>query len=256
LAISKTEAVVTKSLRLGETSKIVWLYTKDFGRVKVVAKGARSTKSKFGSSLELFTHSSVVFYRKDRRDLQLLSQSDSLRHFPALEKDVARFAFASACIELLETMISGEEPNPPLFQLLLDVLDCLEKCPREGLRIVFWAFELKAAELLGYRPELSRCSRCAKEADAELVRFAPLKGGLICRSCASREQDSFQITPEAKSLVRRLQAAPLCDKASLEAAGLPARLEAEIDKIIEVFLQFHVDRLPGLKSLKLLKSLR
>lgn len=252
MAICKTEAVVTRSLKLGETSKIVWLYTKDYGKVKVVAKGARSSSNKFGSSLELFTHSAVVFYRKDRRDLQLLSQSDALRHFPALEKDVARFAFASACIELLDSMVMGEEPNPQLFELLLDALDSFEKCSREALRSVFWAFELKAAELLGYKPELSRCSRCGKEEEG-LARFAPLKGGLICKACASRESDSFQVTPEARELLRKLQREHL---SSALAENPTSRLESEVDRIIEVFLQFHVDRLPGLKSLRLLKSLK
>jgi DNA repair protein RecO (recombination protein O) len=253
VAICKSEAVVTRSLRLGETSKIVWLYTKDFGKIKAVAKGARSSNTKFGSSLELFTHSAVVFYRKDRRDLQLISQSDALRHFTVLEKDVARFAFASACIELLDSMVMGEEANPPLFQLLLDALGCLETCPREGLKSVFWAFEIKAAELLGYKPELFRCSRCGNEEDAGLARFAPLKGGLICKACASKEPDSFQVSPEARALLRKLQREDL----SVAAAENPApRLESELDRTIEVFLQFHVGRLPGLKSLRLLKSLK
>ncbi|KPJ61646.1 MAG: hypothetical protein AMJ46_00710 [Latescibacteria bacterium DG_63] len=251
MAICKSEAVVTRSLRLGETSKIVWLYTKDFGRVKAVAKGARSAKSRFGSSLELFTHCSVVFYRKDRRDLQLLSQSDTLHHFSVLETDVARFAFASACIELLNTMIVGEDTNPPLFQLLLDTLSSFEECPRQGLRSVLWSFELKAAGALGYKPELFRCSRCNRE--SELKRFAPLKGGLVCNACGLRESDSFEVSAEAKELLRRLQANSFSEVAQ-EAPG--SRLESEIDRIVEVFLQFHVDRLPGLKSLKLLKGLR
>jgi DNA repair protein RecO (recombination protein O) len=251
LAICKSEAVVTRSLRLGETSKVIWLYTKDFGRVKVVAKGARSAKSRFGSSLELFTHCSVVFYQKDRRDLQLLSQSDALRHFPVLETDVARFAFASACIELLNLMVAGEDTNPPLFQLLLDTLRSFEECPRQGLRNVFWSFELKAAELLGYKPELFRCSRCNK--DGELRRFAPLKGGLVCRACGLKETDSFEISIAARDLLRRLQTESFSDVA---AEATSSKLESEMDRIIEVFLQFHLDRLPGLRSLKLLKSLR
>ncbi len=251
MAICKSEAVVTRSIRLGETSKIVWLYTKDFGKVKAVAKGARSAKNRFGSSLELFTHCSVVFYRKERRDLQLLSQSDTLRHFSVLETDVARFAFASASIELLNSMVIGEEANPPLFQLLLDTLSSFEDCPRQGLRSVFWSFELKAAGLLGYRPELLRCSRCNK--DGELRRFAPLKGGLVCHACSPRESESFEISLEARDLLRRLQAD---DFSKVGTETPPSRLESEVDRIIEVFLQFHVDRLPGLKSLKLLKSLK
>lgn len=251
MAINKSEAVVTRSLRLGETSKIVWLYTKDFGRVKVVAKGARSAKNRFGSSLELFTHCSVVFYQKDRRDLQLLSESDTLRHFSVLETDVARFAFASACIELLNTMIVGEDANPPLFQLLLDTLRSFEECPRQGLRSVFWSFELKAAGLLGYKPELFQCSRCNK--GGELKRFAPLKGGMLCRACGLRESDSFEISVEARDLMRRLQTNSFSDVATEAPAP---KLESEVDRTVEIFLQFHVDRLPGLKSLKLLKSLR
>ncbi len=251
MAICKSESVVTKNLKLGETSKIVWLYTRDFGKVKVVAKGARSPKSRFGSSLELFTHSAVVFYKKDRRDLQLLSQSDTLRHFGAFETDVARFAFASAVIELLDSMVMGEEPNPSLFRLLLDTLARLETSPRSGLRSVFWTFELQAADLLGYRPELSKCARCGK--DDELLRFAPLKGGLICRACSSKDSDSFEVSTETRDTLRKLQATPVSEIA-LDTAG--PRLEAEIDRIIEVFLQYHVDRLPGLKSLKLVRNLK
>jgi DNA repair protein RecO (recombination protein O) len=251
LAICKSEAVVTKSLKLGETSKIVWLYTRDFGKMKAVAKGARSPKSKFGSSLELFTHSSVVFYRKDHRDLQLLSQSDTVRHFGALETDVARFAFASAAIELLDSMVIGEEPNPPLFQLLLETLARIAGCPRQVLRNVFWTFELKAADLLGYRPELVKCSRCGKE--DELLRFAPLKGGLICRACSSKESDSFEVSPEARDFLRKLQSTPVLES-TLDTPG--SKLESEIDRIVEVFLQYHVDRLPGLKSLRLVRNLK
>ncbi|MBN1503911.1 MAG: DNA repair protein RecO [Candidatus Eisenbacteria bacterium] len=251
MAICKTEAIVTKSLKLGETSKIVWLYTKDFGKVKVVAKAARAPKNRFGSSLELFTHSAVVFYKKDRRDLQLLSQSDALRHFRAFEADVAKFAFASAVIELLDSMVMGEEPNPGLFQLVLDALARLEACPRSALRTVFWSFELHAADLLGYRPELWKCARCGKE--GELPRFAPLKGGLICRACSAKDSDSFEVSPEARDFLRKLQAAPVSESA-FDAAG--PRLEAEIDRIVEVFLQYHVDRLPGLKSLRLVRNLK
>lgn len=251
MAILKSEAVVTRSHKLGETSKIVWLYTRDFGKVKVIAKGARSPKSKFGSSLEMFTHSSVVFYSKDKRDLQLLSQSDALRHFGRLETDVARFAFASGVLELLDSMVMGEEPCPPLFELLLETLSQVESCPRDALRNVFWAFELRAAELLGYKPELEKCARCGK--DGTLLRFAPLKGGLICRACSGKEPDSFEISTEARDFLRKLQVEGVTGDIL---AVTSSRLETEVDRIVEVFLQFHVDRLPGLKSLKLVRNLR
>ena len=76
MAILRTEAVVMKGWKLGETSKILSLFTRDFGKVKVVAKGGRGSKSKFKGCLEPLTHLRIFYYDKRTRDLQLLSQAD------------------------------------------------------------------------------------------------------------------------------------------------------------------------------------
>ena len=71
-----TEAIVLRSRKQGDTSKIVSLYTRDYGFVDVIAKGAREMKSKFGSALEPFTLSKVTFYKKEGRDLYLLANAE------------------------------------------------------------------------------------------------------------------------------------------------------------------------------------
>ncbi len=76
MSLQKTQAVVLKTQRLGETSKILTLYSQKFGKIKVVAKGARGLKSRFYGTLEPLNHISIVYYFKETRELQLLSQAD------------------------------------------------------------------------------------------------------------------------------------------------------------------------------------
>ena len=97
-SIVKTEAVVLKSMKYRETSKIITFYTRDFGKVKAIAKGARQPKNKFGSSLEPMSYVLVVLYRKEHRDLQLISQCDLIKTFRHLSEDLDKMAVCMSAI--------------------------------------------------------------------------------------------------------------------------------------------------------------
>ena len=79
--LTKTEAVVLKAVKYRETSKIVTLYTKKFGKINAVAKGAMLTTSKFGASLEPMSYILAVLYKKETREVQFLSQADLIKPF-------------------------------------------------------------------------------------------------------------------------------------------------------------------------------
>ena len=115
MAILKTEAVVLKGWKLGETSKIVSLYTRDFGKVKVVAKGGRGPKSKFKGCLEPLTHIRIVYYDKRTRDLQLLSQADLIDPYLHIVGNVERTSLGLATAELVNKAVAGEEPFPQVL---------------------------------------------------------------------------------------------------------------------------------------------
>ena len=100
--IVTTEAIVLRRRKQGDTSKILTLYTKAFGKLNVIAKGAREVKSKFGASLETFTHATVVFYRKEHRDLHLLSKAETIESNSQISKSLEKIEQAMAIIELVD----------------------------------------------------------------------------------------------------------------------------------------------------------
>ena len=121
--IVSTDAIVLRSMKYGETSKIVTLYSKKFGKIRVMAKGARSAKSKFGASLEPMMHSSIILYKKEQRDLHLLSKSELSRPFLKFGGNGDRLAAGLALVELVNLVMHDEEENLPMFGLLVEALE-------------------------------------------------------------------------------------------------------------------------------------
>ena len=250
MAIVKTEGVVIKRHNLRDTSLIVTFFTRDLGRLKAVAKGARSKGSKFQSSLDLFVHGRLIAYVKQDRDLQLLSDFDLLRSFTKLQEDLRRFAHAGAAGELLETLVAGEDPDPELFDLLVEFLGVVETAPRDALGGLFIAYQLKTCGLLGYRPEIERCVGCGKTTGP--MKFSPQLGGLVCGACAAASWGAAPMSDRALERFRFLSASSLT---GVSAAGLSHPSENEIGRMMDAFLGYHVERYKGIKSLQMLRKL-
>ena len=170
MALVRCEGIVVRTYPLGETSRIVVVYTREHGLLKLVAKGARKTPSRFGVSLEPLSRSRFVIYLKTDRDLQLVSQAE--RSAPTAPRSTTSRGspHAQAAIELIDRLVWGEEAHDALFELL--VRQSTRWRPRRSrhCRRVTLAFELQLAGLLGYRPRLDACA----ELRGEPVRAAPV----------------------------------------------------------------------------------
>jgi DNA repair protein RecO (recombination protein O) len=251
LALVKTEAVVLKSIRLRETSKIATLFTSDYGLVSVVAKGSRLPKGKFGAGLEPFMHVSIVLYMKEGRDLQFLSELDVMEPFLPLHRDLMRFAYGSAVVEFISCVVHGEEKNPALYELLLETLRNVSLTEQELLSVLLWIFELKACDILGYKPEFSSCVVC-KSDERSLSSFAPLLGGAVCDRCLSREPSAIEVRPEVVACLGRLQRANVKKLETLKAASSMGR---EITALLDSFLAHHIERYRGLNSARMIQTI-
>src|SRR5436853_383852 len=146
MAIVQTEALVVRSYRLGETSLIVSLFTRDHGLLRCVAKGARGPKSRFGASLEPGVRVSAVLYRKLTRDLQLLSKTDIVEVLPALWEDPDRFGAATQILEFLERAAYGESGDPELLDLAALTLRTMSVTPVACLELIVRGFEIQACD--------------------------------------------------------------------------------------------------------------
>jgi DNA repair protein RecO (recombination protein O) len=185
MAIVRDEAIVLSRSRFGETSLIVSLFTLGRGPVRCLAKGARKPKNRFGSCLEPTNHVHAVYYRKEGRDLHLLSGADLLTPYPGIRVSLLRLAYGYAILGTLIGLKREETPAENLFRLALDALREIEVEGEELLEPALWGFLLSALADAGYRPEFERCVVCGSAADGARVRFDPRGGGLLCAKHAS-----------------------------------------------------------------------
>jgi len=247
MALTRCEAVVVRTYPLGDTSRIAVLYSREFGLVRGVAKGARGPKSRFGAGLEPLSVVDVVLYRKDGRDLDLLSKVDVLEDWRAT--DLARVAHAQAVLEFVDRLVHEVEPDARMYDLVRGALHALAAAPVDGLSAVTLAFQLHACSSLGYAIECARCATCGAPPAG---RFAPSRGGAVCARCADGEGQAIHASPAALAALAALARTPA---ASLESAAIALPGAGEMLRLVEFHLRSHVARFGGFRALHLLSSL-
>ena len=248
--IIKTKAIVLRSRRMGETSKLMTFYTEEYGKLKSVARGARKPKSKYGAALELLSEVQIICYWRDNRDLQTLTECDILRTFPNLTADLQRLAFASAGCELIERLTIDGEPNPRLYQCLMGLLCGLNEVDLDQAESLFWYFQLRLATALGYHPQLASCVSCSQSLQGERLGFSAALGGALCASCGRREGQ--YANARSLNFLTQLQTLPTYTKEAIPPA--PSR-PGEIRAMLRTFLEYHGGASGQLKSLDFLEAI-
>jgi DNA repair protein RecO (recombination protein O) len=229
--------VVLRTYRLGEADRIVVILTRGRGKVRAVAKGVRKTKSKFGARLEPTSHVSLQLY--EGRELDIVTQADSIDHFRSIRDDLDRLGRAVAMLEAVDQVAQEGEANPALYQMLLGALRSLAARPGP---LVVPAFFLKLLALEGYRPVVDRCAECGEP--GPLVVLDVGAGGTLCGSC--RRGAGVAVTPGALVLVQRILGGQL--GAALNEPASPDALE--VDHLATRALEHHLER--RLRSVSLL----
>ncbi|MGQ9560998.1 MAG: DNA repair protein RecO [Candidatus Oleimicrobiaceae bacterium] len=237
MALVKSEAVILRSRRQGETTKILTLYTKAFGKMSVVAKGARSTKSRFWGSLEPPNQVHVVFYRKETRELQFLSQVDIVDSFPRLRAELGRTALAFIVCEWVLRAEVNEAPQPALFALLVETLRSLDRAER-GLKNVVRSFQVHFLEQHGVKPRLDRCAQCGAKDVQGPVLIDVEGGGFFCSQCRPPSPDSM--SQAAFSLLRWVAQTRPAQASNLP---VPPEVGAQVDETLHKVASYHLEPL-------------
>ena len=253
MTLVRCEGIVVKTHALGDTSLIVVTYTREHGLLKLVAKAARRSPSRFGYALEPLSRSQFVVYHKADRDLHLLSHAEVLEPTGSRITDLTRLAHAQAALELIDRLVWGEEPRPELFDLLASVLPGVATAPVVALPAVTLAFQLQVASLLGYRPRLDACADCGGVISSRRL-FSTARGGLLCDRCAGTETGPVTLSADALAGLALLLSRPLSEAGQWLELG-EIRRTGEILRVVEGFLRHHFQRFQGLRSLEALRSL-
>jgi DNA repair protein RecO (recombination protein O) len=225
--LHRDEAVVLRTYKLGEADRIVVLLTRGRGKVRAVAKGVRKTKSKFGARLEPTSHVALQLY--EGRELDIVTQAESIDQFRAVRGDLDRIARASTMLETADQLAQEGEVNPRLYQMLVGALRTLEG---SSSPLVVPAFLLKVLALEGYRPEVEACVQCGDE--GPLVAFDDESGGLLCRSC----RRGTAVSPEAVALLQAI----LGGRLNEALAAPPSPAGHEVDHLATRAVEHHLER--------------
>ncbi|MEO8209558.1 MAG: DNA repair protein RecO [bacterium] len=154
MSIVKTDAFVLKSFNYGDTSKIVTLFTKEFGKLNAIVKGARNYKSKLCGTLETMNYISVVIYLKENRELQLISKSEYIKSFQNILADFDKLQAAFKIIEILNKSVIEREINKTIFELLIHSYEKLNGSSENSLSSLLY-FQIELVKILGLSPDFS-----------------------------------------------------------------------------------------------------
>jgi len=251
MSIIKTEALIIRVMDYLESSRIVTCYSGDHGKISLLAKGARRAKSRFGGALDILQHVSIVYYQKETRELQTLSQAEIIYSFQSFQENLQRLAYGLAVAELLDKFEMVKAPNSALFTQALLTLHSLEKATLPEL--LFYHFLWHWLELSGFRPKLRRCRKCGNVPHSEYVQFRLDQGGFICAACYGNYPNSFEVSVRLIHLLLYLREKPLNEVAGLSIA---VKLLSELREFSWRFLHFHSEQVQNLKTLNFLKRIR
>ena len=232
-----TDAVVLRSLRLGEADRIVHLYTRERGRIGAVAKGIRKTKSRFGGRLEPLSHVTLQLHQGSG-ELQTVTGVHLVRPHSAVREDFYRLSIGLIGAEAMLRLFTEQEGNPRAFTALTRFLDLLDEAPhatqRPALDPLALSFQLKLLWLSGYLPHLTSCADCGA-IDAALVGYSPRAGGAVCGACAARSEALALSTAGIRS-IETLLTSPLADAG---AAGLNERSARDALRLVQASYEYH-----------------
>lgn len=214
--IVKTTAIVLKRMDYGETSRIVTLYSREEGRVSVLAKGARSRSNRFGSALEPAAVSHVVYYYRPTRELQTLTQADTSERFTRLLESMESISGALHVLDIVNAITQPGDVHPELYDASMAALRALD-ARNEPIALALLHFRVRAAKVSGVAPSVSRCISCGRDisSDAGAVSFDIRRGGMLCRQCdpqgvsghpswRNEQGETFSLTQTGRMTLARL----------------------------------------------------
>ncbi len=223
----RDHGIVLRTHKLGEADRIVVLCTERHGKVRAVAKGVRKTKSRFGGRLEPTSHVTLQLY--EGRELDIVTQAESVDHFAAIRSDLDRLTRAVSMLEAVDQIAQEREVNPDLYRMLLGALRSLSA---RNSNLVLAGFYWKVLALEGFRPITEACAVCG--ADGELVAFDLHEGGVLCRE----HRRGTAMSADAVGLLRQILGGALA--AALDAPASPA--SAEVEHLATRAMEHHLER--------------
>lgn len=242
----RVTAVVLRHSNTGEADRVLVLYTREYGKLRAIARGVRKIKSRKAGHLQPFTLSTLQLSRT--HDLPIITQAETMLPFQEIHDHLELIAQASIANELLDRFTFEAEENQALFNLLVDTLKRLNSGEEPSLAVQY--YELGLLNAVGFRPELFQCVVCRKEIQPEDQYFSAALGGVVCPRCGHQVAGARPVTLEALRYLRHLLRSSYTDARKAHPNQLVQR---EMDDLLQYYLSYLLER--GLNAPRFLRDI-
>lgn len=243
----RTRALIMRRHDLGETDRILTLFTQAYGKKRVVAKGVRKPQNRKAGHVELFSEVDILISRG--RTLDVVSQVEMIQAFVPLRTNLERTTYALHLLELVDAFTEDDDALSSLYTLLLHGLQWLERT--EKLKLTSSYFELQLLSEVGYQPQLFQCVICGDEVKPQAQFFSIADGGVVCPNCAERVLRTRKLSLNTLKVLRHMIRSPYRVVAELT---LKPRVQAELNSLLRATLTYHLEK--RLKSAAFLDRLQ
>lgn len=239
MPLVKTEAIVLRTIDWSETSLIAWLFTRERGRLHVMAKGARRPRSTFEGALEPLVRGELISYQKKKAGdgLEIAKELDPLERHTGLRKDLQRLYRGLYVGELLLELSERELPSEETFDAASQAL--LALCHEEPGQLdrPLFRCELRLLEAAGIAPRLDACARCGTAPPPTgpgHLAFSPAAGGLLCAAHAREEREPLSVSRGALRTLKALREG--------SAVSVGGEVSRELRGLLDGFFTWHLER--------------
>jgi DNA repair protein RecO (recombination protein O) len=236
----KASALVLRVTDFSETSLVVSLFTREFGKIGALAKGARRLKNPFESALDVLTHCRIVFLHKSSEALDLVTEAKLVRRFRPCGANLRGLYAGYYVAELLGDLTDDNDPHPELFDLADETLAALAAGEVVHRRLP--RFELGALGYVGHAPALRQCAECGTEIEMTgRIAFGGIHGGVLCRDC---RRGKNQVVSVSAGVLRTMAQLADMESQTWQRMEIDARTLGELRGVLNHYIAHLVGRKP------------
>jgi DNA repair protein RecO (recombination protein O) len=233
MAAENAQAIVIRTVAFGETSSVVTIFTREFGKLRALAKGAWRPKSGFDAALDLLSICQVLVLRKSSGGLDLLTEA-RLDHRFRVGRSMAAFHGGMEIAELLDALTADADLQPELFDVAEKTLLALSgyEGPDRSVRALLVHAQLAMLRLVGHAPALGACAECRTRLEPQgRFAFGMLDGGGLCQRCRQGKRSVVSVSADAMDALRLLAGS----NDAWRSIDLPDRVAGELRAIMNTY---------------------
>ena len=243
----RSEAIVLRRIDFGEADRLLTLYSREFGKIKAVAKGTRKPQARKTGHVELFMRSNFMFAKG--KNIDIVTQAELVEPYLAMRDDLVRTTYAAYAAELIDGLTAEADRDLAKYDLLSQALGWLAES--DNFLLAARYYELRLLGLAGFQPQLFHCVSCHEPIEQQDQFFSAELGGVLCPACQAADRRAQPISGSAVKILRHLQTHQWSHVKELR---LRAKVQRDLEGVMHYYLRHILER--NLRSADFLYRLR